>query len=187
MNEKYPELGESPDAIIKCDCCSGEGLLEIKCPFKYRNGLENWENDKKFPIDPSSQKLKKSHSYYGQVQGQMMVCKLRYCDFFVWSPDSFLLDRVDYDEIYHEELLKKLQKVFTFLILPELVTRAKMPGFENEQKLYCICQRPNCEPMIACDCDDCKLEWFHFTCINLQRAPKGSWYCDECKIKKRKK
>ena len=32
LNKKYPYLGASPDALIKCDWC-GSGILEIKCPI----------------------------------------------------------------------------------------------------------------------------------------------------------
>ena len=39
INAKYPHLGGSPDGIIVCDC-HGKGLLEIKCPHKYHNGLK---------------------------------------------------------------------------------------------------------------------------------------------------
>ena len=35
INPKYPHLGASPDGRINCDCC-GMGILEIKCPYKYR-------------------------------------------------------------------------------------------------------------------------------------------------------
>ena len=36
ISSDYPFLGASPDGLVSCDCC-GEGLVEIKCPFRYRN------------------------------------------------------------------------------------------------------------------------------------------------------
>ena len=73
-------MGAFPDGIIVCDCC-GKGLLEIKCPHKYRNGLEDWQDDKNFPFDESGQ-IKKDHMYYAQVQGQLLVLHMNFCDFF---------------------------------------------------------------------------------------------------------
>ena len=35
MSTEYPFLGASPNALVECSCC-GEGVLEIKCPFKYK-------------------------------------------------------------------------------------------------------------------------------------------------------
>ena len=52
INAKYPYLGASADSIIVCDC-HGKGLLEIKCPHIYRNGLKGWQDDKDFPLDES--------------------------------------------------------------------------------------------------------------------------------------
>ena len=34
VNPRYPHLGVTPDGIVKCDCC-GNGLIEIKCPYKH--------------------------------------------------------------------------------------------------------------------------------------------------------
>ena len=34
LNTEYLYLGATPDGFISCSCC-GEGLLEIKCPYKY--------------------------------------------------------------------------------------------------------------------------------------------------------
>ena len=31
IHSAYPEIGASPDGIVRCDCC-GEGSLEVKCP-----------------------------------------------------------------------------------------------------------------------------------------------------------
>ena len=35
IHSGYPEIGASPDGIIRCDCC-GEGSLEVKCPLSVR-------------------------------------------------------------------------------------------------------------------------------------------------------
>ena len=83
INVKYPHLGASPDGIIVCDY-HGKGFLEFNCPHKYRNGLEGWQ-DKSFPLDESGQ-IKKDHMYYAQVQGQLLILNMNFCDFFIWTP-----------------------------------------------------------------------------------------------------
>lgn len=40
VRSDYAHFGASPDGIINCDCW-GKGVLEIKCPYKYRDGLQN--------------------------------------------------------------------------------------------------------------------------------------------------
>ncbi|KAJ7620969.1 hypothetical protein FB45DRAFT_928004 [Roridomyces roridus] len=57
---------------------------------------------------------------------------------------------------------------------------------END-KPYCICQRPSAGDMIACDDDGCPFEWFHLSCLGLEITPDGTWYCDTCKPKHRNK
>ena len=32
VDPDYPHLGASPN-VVKCRCCTGTGVLEIKCPF----------------------------------------------------------------------------------------------------------------------------------------------------------
>lgn len=78
-----PHLGSSPDGIARCTCC-GKGMVEIKCPYKYRNNLQGSTADKHFCLDKSF-KLKHSHPYYNQIQLHMFVCDVSYCDFVVWT------------------------------------------------------------------------------------------------------
>ena len=59
--------------------------FRIKCPHKYRNVLEGWQDDKNFPLDKSGQ-IKKDHRYYAQVQGQLLILDMNFCDFFIWTP-----------------------------------------------------------------------------------------------------
>ena len=35
--------------------------------------------------------------------------------------------------------------------------------------------------MVACDNLECSVEWFHFDCVGLTRAPRGHWYCNQCR------
>ncbi|RYH14169.1 hypothetical protein EON65_34015 [archaeon] len=34
--------------------------------------------------------------------------------------------------------------------------------------------------MVACEADDCPLEWFHFECVGLTAEPTGRWICPVC-------
>jgi hypothetical protein len=54
---------------------------------------------------------------------------------------------------------------------------------ENEP-LYCICNRISFGNMVECSNDSCSIEWFHFGCIGMRKAPKGKWYCPKCRSRK---
>eukprot|EP00826_Nyctotherus_ovalis_P024678 TRINITY_DN1904_c0_g1_i6.p2 TRINITY_DN1904_c0_g1~~TRINITY_DN1904_c0_g1_i6.p2 ORF type:complete len:243 (+),score=49.78 TRINITY_DN1904_c0_g1_i6:319-1047(+) len=55
----------------------------------------------------------------------------------------------------------------------------------NEQQvLYCKCQKLLYEEMIECDNPKCKYKWFHFSCVGLTAAPReDEWYCPDCSLK----
>lgn len=58
------------------------------------------------------------------------------------------------------------------------------PAREGES-VYCYCRCPYDEvsEMIACDGENCPIEWFHFECVNIMVPPKGTWYCPQCRPK----
>ena len=37
-----PYIGATSDGVVRCKCHS-KRLLEIKCPYRYRDGLEGWD------------------------------------------------------------------------------------------------------------------------------------------------
>ena len=47
---------------------------------------------------------------------------------------------------------------------------------------YCYCNRVSFGEMIACENEDCAIEWFHLQCVGIDPAnkPTGDWYCKEC-------
>ena len=87
-----PHLGSSPDGIARCTCC-GKGVVEIKCPYKYRDSLQGCTEDKQFCLDKSFL-LKQSHTYYYQTQLHMFVCGVSYCDFVLWTKEKFIVQRI---------------------------------------------------------------------------------------------
>ena len=178
INPFYPHLGASPDGFTQCHCC-GQGILEIKCPF---SGKECHPNDLKgkkgFFLYQHG--LIQSNRYYTQVQGQLMVCEKDFCDFVVWTPKGIFIQRIFMDSAFRERLIKKLTTFYVEQFLPELMTRHLQCAASANTNVYCFCQKEEHGKMIQCENPTCKYGWFHFSCIDLKRPPKGSWYCPEC-------
>ena len=54
-------------------------------------------------------------------------------------------------------------------------------SIDEDDQIYCYCRRVEIGKMIACENEDCKIGWFHFTCVGIRRAPRGQWFCRDCK------
>ena len=54
---------------------------------------------------------------------------------------------------------------------------------QSSSQTFCYCNGPEIGEMIACDNNDCSIEWFHLKClkINSNSIPKGKWYCPDCR------
>jgi putative phage-type endonuclease len=169
-----PHLGASPDGIANCTCC-GKATLEIKCPYKYRDGLTGSSEDTQFCLDKALQ-LKKNHEYYHQVQLHMFVCNTQYCDFVVWTKQVVAINRITRDEEMLQAVLPKAEKFFKQSILPELLTRSMDPLMQSPT-VCSHCQRPDFGMMI--DCAKCK-NHFHYTCARVRRKVVD-WCCEQCK------
>ena len=82
---KNPIFGASPDGIVNRECHES-GLLEIKCPWTHRDKSEiDYAKLEESCLEVVDNKiaLKKSHSYYYQVQMQLAVTGYSWCDFFL--------------------------------------------------------------------------------------------------------
>ena len=148
MRHDYPHLGSSPDGLISCSCC-GDGVLEIKCPFKYRDGLEGWKSDQGFCLD-ANYNLKCTHPYYSQVQLHMLMNNLQYCDLFIWLREDALLIKLCYDQSWADNSIDKMEAFFVKHILPELFTRKINHELQQVKSIGC-CDRPESGKMIACE------------------------------------
>ena len=108
VNPSLPYLGASPDGKIYdpvADPCYG--LLENKCPFsKGADTLEQASADPTFYLEQIGESfyLKRGHSsgYYEQVQGQLAITGMKWCDFcvFLSKTNEMCGDRTPFDDIY---------------------------------------------------------------------------------------
>ena len=44
---------------------------------------------------------------------------------------------------------------------------------DEDNSLYCLCQRPSFGEMIGCDNDNCDYQWFHYECVGIKQQPSG--------------
>jgi len=65
--------------------------------------------------------LKRNHAYYYQIQLQLEVCKLLYCDFVVWTEKDFVVERIAADKQFFNSAIDTVQQFFVYGILPEIV------------------------------------------------------------------
>ena len=68
--------------------------------------------------------LKKRSCVLFQVQMQMKLCKVKFCDFVVWGKDGaymYLTQRIEYDEDFAENTLVQVKSFVKLCVLPELV------------------------------------------------------------------
>lgn len=52
---------------------------------------------------------------------------------------------------------------------------------ESDDTKYCFCQRVSFGDMVACDNDNCQLQWFHWECVGIKEEPVGDWLCPDCR------
>jgi len=68
IDEDHPYLAASPDLEGSCECC-GDFLIEIKCPYSVCE-TRRFLLLRTMAIN-SEVKLRKTHGYYTQIQGQL--------------------------------------------------------------------------------------------------------------------
>ena len=214
INPKWPFIGASPDGIVSCQCC-GKGTLELKCPFCHKG--ETIEDavslDKNFCLKSTANgkyELDVTHTYYYQVQTQLFVLDVDYCDFcvctFCGNSHGIYIERISRNSEFWDDCVAKASYFFTFCILPELLGKwytrpyvkhdcpeessssSSTAAIETDSihssshdRDYCYCGGTGGGLMIGCDNDGCAIEWFHMECLRIMTVPKGKWYCPDCR------
>ena len=115
-------FGASPDGlVVDGTAWLPNGSLEVKCPETKKNcSLEELVADPTFYVHIVNNKpcLKKDHSlgYYAQVQFQMGICQLPWCDFVVYTYKGLIIIRVPFDTDYFKVLCDKVSAFIDSII-----------------------------------------------------------------------
>ena len=213
LDPKFPFLGASPDGLVNCKCCKS-GVLEIKCPFscKQKSFVELANDNPSFCLDDDngSLTLKVDHPYHFQVQLQMKLCHVQYCDFVIWrETGEIFCQRISLDSSFVDSAINSVTPLIKYAILPELVgkwfSKQTVVSDDNSSSShtdindrsssfndagFCYCGKgEDYDDMIGCDNEHCPIGWFHYCCLRIteEDVPKGKYYCLECHKKKSKK
>ena len=130
--------------------------------------------------------LKTTHIYYSQVMLQMHIHQVQYCDFVVFTNVELLVTRTKLDQPFVENMLQKCRHFWYINILREMQSREiaqdrmLQDTVEEEQIIY-SCRSPRFGRTIKCANPDCKISKFHYTCVDIERKPKGQWICESCR------
>ena len=112
VHPTLPWLGASPDGYIRA-----YALLEIKCPFGLR--------DHKAPVPFKT--AKDQPHYYAQMQIQMYCTDRLSCYFWQWTLHDARMELVDFDPIWIEVNLPKLEAFYQeFLAICDEVSDEKL-------------------------------------------------------------
>lgn len=127
INPKFPYFAASPDGLITCDC-HGEGCIVIKF-LKIMDSADSFEVLTREPNrilkrTENNYSLEKTHEFYYQLQLQINVVELKYCDLIIWSPKpnlSHLILRVNADNDFWKANMVKAQKFHEQVMMPEIL------------------------------------------------------------------
>lgn len=122
------------------------GCLEVKCPFSIDGtsvvNMTPTQIAQTFPSvflhtsDDRSLKLKPTHSYYAQVQGEMAIVGTEWCDFVVYTLAGIHVERIIFDtHFWDDKLQPSLQSFFRCHVLPKLDIAIPVKGVAGENKV----------------------------------------------------
>ncbi|KAK9453254.1 hypothetical protein V1511DRAFT_512888 [Dipodascopsis uninucleata] len=84
------------------------------------------------------------------------------------------------------EISKRVRDQSSSSVKQEILQTSRRKRKTINEPTYCVCHDISYGDMIACDDKNCKIEWYHLGCVNLQKPPKGQWICSECRKRGRK-
>lgn len=107
-----PWLGSSPDGVVFDPTERAPfGLVEIKCP-----NAKSYVDCTYLKLHCGNMKLKSQHSYYWQVQGQLLITGMEWCDFVVFAEDDMLIQRIYRDNEVFKIIREKGDYFFLLLL-----------------------------------------------------------------------
>lgn len=133
------------------------------------------------------------HNCYYQVQCQLFVTGVEYCDFVVWTTKVLFVQRVLPDNDFWDRKLTRAILFYKKGVLAEMLgqwfTRSSaQPHLGESQSTdsdkdgpWCLYQQHiEGSQLIECNKVGRKIQWFHMSCVGLTTEHNGEWFCPSC-------
>jgi hypothetical protein len=131
INPDIPYLAVSPDGLVKVQ--DQLRLVEIKCPyslFQRKSKIKDQLKEKNFYLSQTKDgiKLKETHDYFYQIQGQLNVAQIQTCDLVVFvPPNDIVIVHVEKDAaFFRQKMLPKLAQIYFEKLLPHFIDELNM-------------------------------------------------------------
>jgi hypothetical protein len=110
-------FGCNPDRIVVNPLSHPHvGVVEIKCPYTARaiTPRQAAMSYSEFccEIINGKLRLKREHNYYYQVQGQMAIAGVEWCDFVLFTFKGMFIERIRYDESFWTTTCNRLTDLY---------------------------------------------------------------------------
>ena len=109
INPGCPHLGASPDYIVFDPNENDDpfGLMKAKCLQCLSVRIA-----KCLRLVNGELKLRKTHEYYYQIQGQLGLTGMQWCDLMVLCKDDWHIERIYFDEEFFNSMCSNLDKFY---------------------------------------------------------------------------
>ena len=126
ISKRRPFMGASVDALRTCECLAscGSAVVEIKCPWVHRASDPKEAlvtNEVGGVYVQNNLQLKTNSAYYYQVQMQMYILGVQWCDFVVWTMKGIHMITIPVDESFMSTVAVKLEKFWLTQVAPLLL------------------------------------------------------------------
>lgn len=120
IDEDFPYLAASPDLVGYCECC-GDFVIEIKCPYSICETIPTADNLSYLIESEGNLKLKQTHNYYSQIQGQIAIAKKKFAWFFIYTHHGYHIERIEYHQQQWYKIKTNLIEFWQRFLGPELL------------------------------------------------------------------
>ncbi|XP_034058948.1 uncharacterized protein LOC117537732 [Gymnodraco acuticeps] len=87
--------------------------------------------------DGGTVKLDRRHAYYHQIQAQLHLVDVDYCDFVVWTKNDLFVERIVRDVDLWDNIIPRVERFFRLCVLPEVLgqqlTRGKFQLQDDQE------------------------------------------------------